>query len=777
MFLRLSSLTDDKLSYRIVKHPDNTFHDNLKDGMQVKGFWFLNEYHVEVTHDEERMLKLCRKLNMANYHDEIFWTPNPHNLTGYKRVFSSILRGDMNYMETGGDELHHYRMTIGPVVIYSVQLLIDMLSGLNIDCINLDKDDDDNAPFVIVLELQTTKRMMLSEFLQKIYIIMYSYNYKKFLGKVSNDKFEQLKRYVEKWIHQAIHKDKIIERLANRQLYSLYKIDEEYGNNKVKKIESTLDKSLHTNRHNFVRNYVDKTKPDFWIDLGCARGSVAKGSEYIDKYYGFDANLRGKNQVRRLKTNILYPLVPEDLLNIENKTVLSLIEVIEHFDKEDRLRLINLIIEYWQPDNLVITTPNFYYNKNYGLEGYRHRDHKIEYTIDTLHEILDPLSTYYDIKLASLDNTHDYLEQSSFVIVGKRVAPKHKTSSYHVELRNIFNMSKRMNLKINSGLCHNAMIKNMKNLFYLGPTIAPADSHDGELESLEKGLNYFKERGVSNVIAQEKIMGSRCYILWYRTLELANKEGYGKRFITNSRNGFRFFDDNIDELLCAQLDKALPKDVNMIMLDTEVTPWSYKAKDLINRDFLLPLLCEYHQNVYTAKNTLNVWTTINALSYHLNSYKSPNDIDVHIFDIQSVMSSNYYYITDLMNIISDNTKMFKSVTTWYVNNELNIIENFLNNSKNEGIVLKPMEWSKNAVSALKVRNRDFLRVIYGTNYDSYYEVLAQRDTRRKRRKSHNQKHLSTLMLEAFSRNDKVSLMQYLALFLNNDENEVVDNTL
>lgn len=114
---------------------------------------------------------------------------------------------------------------------------------------------------------------------------------------------------------------------------------------------------------------------------------------------------------------------------------------------------------------------------------------------------------------------------------------------------------------------------------FLAPTLCPADKNaeSCELESFEWVINYYKKQGLDYTVLQPKFMGSRVQLYLYR-----DQPG-----IAFTRSGFPVQKPEIQPLLEYWKEKVFAKlpDAKFIILDGELLPWSFFAKELIKRDF------------------------------------------------------------------------------------------------------------------------------------------------------------------------------------------------
>jgi predicted kinase len=117
---------------------------------------------------------------------------------------------------------------------------------------------------------------------------------------------------------------------------------------------------------------------------------------------------------------------------------------------------------------------------------------------------------------------------------------------------------------------------------FISGTMSPADKdfRSRELESLAKGLDYFKENGVTQVVLQPKYMGSRCNLYLAREVE---------HCYATSRNGYKITHVDLTAVFTQLLNKFRPfmdeKGADMLIFDGELLPWKALGKGLIEKQF------------------------------------------------------------------------------------------------------------------------------------------------------------------------------------------------
>ena len=89
-----------------------------------------------------------------------------------------------------------------------------------------------------------------------------------------------------------------------------------------------------------------------------------------------------------------------------------------------------------------------------------------------------------------------------------------------------------------------------------------------------------------------------------------------------------------------------------------------------------------------------------------------------------------------------------------IKNLLQFYDDQVADGKAEGIALKPDVWSKDVVPMLKIRNFEYLRLVYGYNYTKNLERhTREKDVRRKMAVSIREQELNLHLLAAFTKGD------------------------
>lgn len=345
-------------------------------------------------------------------------------------------------------------------------------------------------------------------------------------------------------------------------------------------------------------------------------------------------------------------------------------------------------------------------------------------------------------------------------------------------------------------------------LIYLPPTMSPCETSglDGYLEHPLQAFEYYRSRGIRNVVCEKKHMGSRAVVVLCRTPETAGSRfgiTDGTRGIIYTRTGRRFFDDmSTESALLDRLDAVLTKtgfwedfQTDWVCLDTELMPWSEKAQGLIHSQYAptgnagtgglsaavraLQKACRRQnnavevnqetsgQNVDPAMLLERYKAKQDDMERYIKAYReycwTVNGMDdyriapFHILACEGKVFSDEKHVWHMENI----RKYITGVDPIYMETQYLCVDTeeeqsvqagvewWLDLTANggEGMVVKPETYTAKQGSqllqpAVKCRGREYLRIIYGAEY------LEPTHLKRLKVRSLNRKR--TLALKEFS---------------------------
>jgi protein phosphatase len=134
-------------------------------------------------------------------------------------------------------------------------------------------------------------------------------------------------------------------------------------------------------------------------------------------------------------------------------------------------------------------------------------------------------------------------------------------------------------------------------LVYLPPTMSPVEASPlpDFLEHPAEAFDYFRREGVERVVCEQKHMGSRAVVIVCRDAAAAHRRFgvSGEAGIVYTRTGRRFFDDPATEAAFLDLVRTALTErdwwakfgTDWFAFDGELMPWSAKAQELLRRQY------------------------------------------------------------------------------------------------------------------------------------------------------------------------------------------------
>lgn len=308
---------------------------------------------------------------------------------------------------------------------------------------------------------------------------------------------------------------------------------------------------------------------------------------------------------------------------------------------------------------------------------------------------------------------------------------------------------------------------NPKWLIYLPPTMSPCatSAREGLLEHPEEALAYYVHEGVGKVVCEQKHMGSRAVVIVCRDAEVARRRFgvlEGEAGVCYTRTGRRFFNDLEVEIgFLGRVRSAVERagiweelKTDWVCLDCELMPWSAKAQELLRLQYApagaaaraglaaavealskvsesdegKALRASFHQrqeaaDLYVAAYQRYCWpvhalTDLKLGPFHLlaseGAVHSDKDHAWHMERLRKICAADEELMLATPYRIVDLTEpaQREQATAWWED---------LTGSGGEGMVVKPLEFVAKgtkgmAQPAVKVRGREYLRIIYGPEY-------------------------------------------------------------
>lgn len=314
-------------------------------------------------------------------------------------------------------------------------------------------------------------------------------------------------------------------------------------------------------------------------------------------------------------------------------------------------------------------------------------------------------------------------------------------------------------------------------LLYLPPTMSPSptSSVDGMLEHPEEAFRAYRNDGVGLVVCEEKHMGSRAVVLVCRENATARFgiEGTGMVY---TRTGRRFFPPEQTEALLERVRSAVgglwdELGTDWLLLDAELLPWSAKAEGLLTQQYAPvgaaaiagtaaaaeALMATCQRGIDAADLTVALMSRHdNALAYReaYRRYCKPTDglrgVTLAPFSVLAAEGASFanrthaWHLEIADRLVAADPDLFTptarlEVDTTDPSSVRTGIEwwTAMTDAGGEGMVVKPMANLVRGADGLvqpgvKVRGREYLRIIYGPDYTDHLPTLRDRSLRHKR---------------------------------------------
>ena len=308
---------------------------------------------------------------------------------------------------------------------------------------------------------------------------------------------------------------------------------------------------------------------------------------------------------------------------------------------------------------------------------------------------------------------------------------------------------------------------NPKWVIYLPPTMSPCETskHEGLLEYPEEAFAYYLHEGVHKVICEQKHMGSRAVVIVCRDADAAKKRFgivEGEKGVCYTRTGRRFFNDAaLESEFLERVRQAVEHagiweelKTDWICLDCELMPWSAKAQELLRQQYastgsaaravlseVVSALSAAQENPDVAKLLEQYRQREEAAGLYVEAYRrycwpvhSLADLKLapfHLLASEGAVHSakdHLWHMETLARICQADSGLLLSTPFQVVDlTDSGAREKGskwweeLTAAGGEGMVVKPLEFvakgSKGlAQPAVKVRGKEYLRIIYGPEY-------------------------------------------------------------
>lgn len=369
-----------------------------------------------------------------------------------------------------------------------------------------------------------------------------------------------------------------------------------------------------------------------------------------------------------------------------------------------------------------------------------------------------------------------------------------------------------------------------KWIVYLPPTMSPPETttHEGLLEHPDEAFAYFRGKGVAKVVCEEKHMGSRAVLVVARDEGAARKRfgvTTGESGVVLSRTGRRFFNDAAMETALLDRVRAAADasrlwerfETEWFVLDAELMPWSAKAQALLRAQYAAVgvaagvglgeagcALAEASQRgidvaaildrttargrraqLYVDAYRRYCWPVasvddLRLAPFHLLATEGKAHVDrdhlwhLGVLDELTAAGGVLQTTRRLVVDLADMTSVAAGVAWWQD----------LTGAGGEGMVVKPLDFIVRgprglAQPAVKCRGPEYLRIIYGPDYDlpGNLDRLRQRGLSTKRSLALREFALGVEALERFVRKEPLRRVHECVFGVLAMETEPVDPRL
>jgi protein phosphatase len=343
---------------------------------------------------------------------------------------------------------------------------------------------------------------------------------------------------------------------------------------------------------------------------------------------------------------------------------------------------------------------------------------------------------------------------------------------------------------------------NPKWLIYLPPTMSPVATSKlpGYLEYPTEAFDYYWMMGINEVVCEEKHMGSRAVVIICRDEAAVEKrfgitgEGIG---ICYTRTGRRFFNDlQLETAFLERVRAALTAcdfwqrlETDWVCLDCELMPWSAKAQSLLRGQYA-PVgvaanhVLDYATQLYQQAFDRGVAVAPQLEKLQIRSTMAHKYVEAYRRYCWTVNSIEDFKLAPFHIMATEGTVHASQNHIWHMNQTAQICQSdpillatthrtvnlqdeaavtaatqwweTLTQAGGEGMVVKPMQFintgSKGLIQpAVKCRGSEYLRIIYGPEYDlpEHLDRLRQRGLGAKRNLALREFALGVEALERF----------------------------
>lgn len=302
-------------------------------------------------------------------------------------------------------------------------------------------------------------------------------------------------------------------------------------------------------------------------------------------------------------------------------------------------------------------------------------------------------------------------------------------------------------------------------LSFISGTISPPaalqanETREAELEGIKSALYYYKSKGVEAVVLQPKYMGSRGTLYLTRNrheVKLVSRNGHIIKEERHCPEETKKMKALLDREYKKFMESAtFDNEISSVIIDGELLPWSAIGSTLIDREFRALSVVDKLQDEYLEESglkaklkeaasklepkereILDLLVNNEAHKEKLDAYDSQvekhgveaDEFTFKPFNLLKVIRKDGKETVTIGNnginfeLVSDDTQITLNLAEFDIENtDLEDAMQVLwdGDLEEEGIMVKPVvhPTKGEVVPALKVRMPNYLRMVYGVDYD------------------------------------------------------------
>ncbi len=395
----------ERLSYFFGKHPDNPYQRQTDYGMVEFKFITYSDTlvkgYIAFHADGLAMVRDSEYRGLEQYISDREFSLSTIFLTNVRRSIGHVLSRDYEHIDTAYD----FAVEMGPIsTTLSDVAILELFQpiGYEIEIRHVRAAYDFEIDSGNVIELRLTKVTDIVSLFRQIFVLVPVLdNYKHYA--ISIDEAEKLLRYGEGWLDTHPRQEFIVKRYVRYKEALIQSVRDQLIPDGIAEAEEKKNRLGELRYREFVRWIVDLGIRDV-VDMGAGEGRLLhylvqiSSLEHITACEPTGSGLMTMHRhLERWKKNDevkVEPTIMQSSLfykdeRLLHKECIVLSEVIEHIDRDRVDQVMNMLLTYFRPQYLLLSTPNVEYNQVYNMnESMRHADHRFEMTREEFREFI-----------------------------------------------------------------------------------------------------------------------------------------------------------------------------------------------------------------------------------------------------------------------------------------------------------------------------------------------------------------------------------------------------